>query len=206
MYKFEQYLNSDEVILYEGRPVSGKGSKNVGGEIFVIIFELVIQILLIWSIVTGTGDGANGINFNFIMIFGITLLFIGFCLYSIIYKLFLKQRAVKDDYYYLTNQRAFKYEVQKDKLVYGYLINYEEIRTDSCKGGYGDVYMGIIMNESGNSKEDMSKIMNHLITPDPQNMPFIQFESIKSPNKVAKIAKDAHMELLRQRNETITNK
>lgn len=206
MYKFEQYLNSDEIILYQGRPVPGKGSKHVGGEIFIIVFTLIIQLLMIWSVVTKTGDGANGVDVSFVIIFSVTLLFSGIGIYSIIYKLFLKQKVVIDDYYYLTNERVFKYESKKDKLVYGYLINYEEIYSDSCKDGYGDVYFGIIMKESGDSEEDMSKLMDHLITPDSQNMPTIKFESIKSPREVVKIAKDARRKLVQQGDVTTSNK
>lgn len=198
MYKIENYLNNNEQIIYEGRATLGKSSKAVGGEIFVIVFMLLIQVLLVWSVTTGTGDGANGINLSFIIIFGSTLLFSGICLYSLIYKLFLKQRMIKDYYYYLTNIRVLKYEFKNDKLVYGYLINYEDIHINSKKDNYGDVYMGIIMKDSSDAKNVLKKVINRMINQDPKNMPFIIFESVESPNNVARIAVEARKQLLKE--------
>ena len=41
MYDFNKYLGTNEKILWQGKPNLGKGSKNVGGEIFGIIFVLL---------------------------------------------------------------------------------------------------------------------------------------------------------------------
>ena len=69
MYNFEKELIRDEKIIYQGSPVPGKGAKNIGGLLFVFLFCLGLQILMIWSLVAKVGDGTGGINFSFIAIF-----------------------------------------------------------------------------------------------------------------------------------------
>lgn len=59
MFDFNNQLIEEETILYEGKPILGKTDKNILGELVVIGFILIIQILLVWSVVTKTGDGAN---------------------------------------------------------------------------------------------------------------------------------------------------
>ena len=190
MYNFEKHLEKDEKILYRGRPIPGKGDKSIGGCIFIILFMALMQGLMIWSVVTGTGDGADGINLSFIVIFGVTLLFDGIAFYNIFYLLFFKKKAVSDDYYCLTNKRAFKYESKKDKLVYGYLVNYEDMRCQNTKDGVGDVYMGIIMKESSSSEEDLIRVKDIMFNPNPENMPTMLFECVEKPRNVLKIAKE----------------
>lgn len=194
-YDFEKQLFKNEKIIYQGKPVPGSGSKDVGGLIFVLILTLLIQSLLIFSVVFKIGEGANGINLNFIIIFLVTLILDMFIVYGIVYKLFIKKKSIKDDFYCLTDRRALKYESKKDKLVYGYLANYDDIHCNSIKNGYGDVYMGIIYQETGDSKVDLSNIKKLSINPDIENMPFILFESIESPMKIAKLAREAREEL-----------
>lgn len=198
MYDFKKHLDDDEKILYEGRPVPGKGDTSIGGCLFIVIFMAIIQGIMIWSVITGTGDGAEGINLSFVVIFGGTLLFDAIAFYNIFYLLFFKKRAVSDDYYCLTNKRAFKYELKKDKLVYGYLVNYEEMKCLNRKDGYGDLYMGIIMKESSSPEKDMVKVKDIMFNPNPENMPTITFESITKPGEVLKIAKQAREEQLKK--------
>lgn len=195
MYDFNSNLIEDEKIIYEGRPVPGTGSKNIGGPLFIIGFITLMQFLLIWSVVTKTGDGAYGITPGFVIIFLVTLLFDAIAIYNLIYTLFIKKKAVADDYYCLTNKRALKYESKKDKLVFGYLINYEDIHYDSRKNGYGDLYMGIIYKETNDSIQDLNNIKDLLFNKDPKNMPWIIFESIEHPAQVGKLAKNARNEL-----------
>lgn len=201
MYDLKNHLDKDEKILYEDRPTPGKGDKSIGGCIFIVLFMALMQGLLIWSVVTGTGDGANGINLSFIIIFAVTLLFDAIAIYNIMYLSFFKKKSVSDDYYCLTNKRAFKYESKKDKLVYGYLVNYEDMRCLNIKDGYGDVYMGIIMKESNSPETDLAMVKDIMFNPNPQNMPMINFESVSKPNEVLKIAKLARDELLKSNNE-----
>lgn len=187
MHNFEQYLEDGENILYIGTPVPGKGSKNLGGLLFALFFVLGIMALPIWSVVAGIGDGKGGINFNFIIIVAVLLIFIGFIGWAIIYNLFIKKNAVKDDVYCLTNKRAFKYEIRKNKLVYGYLCNYKEVRIDSLKDNYGDVYMGIICGSTGDSRQDLSNVTELMFNPNPKDMPWLKFESIENPDQVASL-------------------
>lgn len=193
MNNFEQYLFPDEKILWQGRPVQGKGDKSVGGEIFVIIFVLLMQILLIWSVVYKVGDGADGVTLNFIIIFLATLVFDVICIQSILYKKIFKKYAVADDYYCLTNKRAIKYESKKDEICFGYLINYSHISSEFVKDGYGDLYMSVEYDES---IADESNLKDIVINNDKENMKNMHFESIKNPNEVKKIAKKAREELI----------
>lgn len=77
MYDFSRHLQPDEKILYQGRPVPGKGGKPIGWLLFVIIFLLVIMSIFIWAIVNKVGDGANGVDLKVIIFFMIFFLFIG---------------------------------------------------------------------------------------------------------------------------------
>lgn len=196
MYNFRTHLDDGEEILWQGQAFPGKGAKNIGGLLFLIIFVLGIQLLMIWSVVTGTGDGANGIDLSFIIIFGVTLLFSGIGIYGIVYNLFLKKKLVADDFYCLTDKRVFKYESNKNKLVYGYLMYYEEIRCDNVENGYGDLYFGIVLEESSDSVQTAAELKSIMANPNPENMPFINFESIEKPASVRNIAKQARKKIL----------
>lgn len=199
MYNFKEHLQEDEKILYEGRPVPGAGSKSIGGLIFVICFALGIQALMIWSVVTKTGDGAEGVNLGFIIMFLVATLFLGIGVYGLVYNLFLKKRQVADDFYCLTNIRAMKYEAKKDKLVFGYLEYYDDIYCSNVKNKYGDLYMGIVMDDSNSTSAHT--LVNLMTNPNPENMPFISFESIENPHKVMKLAKSARADMLQKSNQ-----
>jgi len=201
MFDFNKYLEKDEVILYEGRPSPGKGDKSIGGCMFIIGFMAIVQALMIWSVITGTGDGANGIDITFIIIFGVTLLFDSLAVYNIVYLKFVKKRAVQDDYFCITNKRALKYESKKNKLVCGYLVNYAQIECLNMKSGFGDLYMQIDVKESGDAAEDLAYVKDIMLNPNQENMPTMIFECIENPRNVAKIAKEARDKLLESNNK-----
>lgn len=203
MYNFQNNLLSDEKILYEGKPVPGKGGKNIGGFIFLICFVLLIQILLIWSVTTKTGDGAEGMSLGFIIIFLVSLLFLGLGVYGLLYNLVLKKKKVEDEFYCLTNMRAMKYNFKKNELVFGYLTYYDDIHCDNVKNNFGDLYMGILMDEesTGDTAQALLKLKDMMMNPNPENMPYINFESIENPYKVMEIAKNAKKEILQKINE-----
>ncbi len=200
MYNFSQHLMADEKILYQGRSVPGKGGKAVGGLVFLIFFALAIQGLMIWSVITKTGDGANGINLSFIVIFLAVTLFLGLGVYGLFYNLVLKKKVVADDFYCLTNMRAMKYEMKKNKLVFGYLAYYDEMRCDNVKDNFGDFYMGIVFNDeyTDDSLQTIAQLKNIIMNPNPENMPFINFESIENPYQVMKLAKEAKQNILQK--------
>lgn len=200
MYDLKKCLDNDEKILYEGKSFPGKGSKSIKGSLLLILFIGLVQGLMIWSVVTGTGDGAYGISFPFIMIMATTLLFDVIAIYNIIYLLFLKKRLVSDDYYCITNKRVFKYESKKDKLVYGYLASYEEIKILNEKDGYGDLYMGIILKENSSKEERMKVVKEHMLQSSSKPVPIIVFESIENPSGVVQIVQNARKELLEKQN------
>lgn len=189
MHDFSSNLLENEEILYQGRPVPGKGSKSIGGLIFVICFSLVTQIILIWSVITKTGDG---FDMGFIVIFLAAAVFEYIGISGIYYNLVKKKKEVADDFYCLTNMRAMKYEEKENKLVFGYLSHYDDIRCDNVKDNFGDVYMGIIIKEEKNDDlQKLSSIKDLMTNPDPLNMPFITFESIENPYRVMNLVQDA---------------
>ena len=196
MYNFSSHLLANEKILYQGQPVPGKGSKSLGGILFLICFALFIQVALIWSVVTKTGDGANGVNLTFIIIFLTATEFLGFGIYGLLYNLVLKKKQVADDFYCLTNIRAMKYEAKKNKLVFGYLAYYDDIHCNNVKDNFGDVYMGVVADEkSQNDISSLSVIKDLMMNPNPENMPLINFESIEDPYKVMNLVKEAKRDL-----------
>lgn len=190
MIDFNKYLEQNETILYKGKPHPNKGGKNIVGIIILLGFVLLCQILLILSVIFNHGS-----EIKFIISFLITLLFGGLGVYALIYNLFLKKRKVADDFYCITNKRALKYEAGKDKLVYGYLINYSDIHCGNVKDGYGDLYMSITKETTNDSIKDLNDLKNTLFNPNPENMPAINFESIENPKEVLQIAVKARNNL-----------
>lgn len=200
-FDFNSCLLDDEKILYQGRPTPGEGGKQVGGSLVVICFSLFMLGLLIWSLVTKTGDGANGINLTYIIIFAVVLLFLGLGIYSLIYNLFLKKRLVADDFYCITNMRALKYESGKNKLVFGYLACYNNIGCENIKNNYGDLSMAIeVDDDAGEDAASLLQVKDMLLHPDPENMPFLVFQSIENPEAVCQIAIKARDEVMKNVN------
>lgn len=200
-FDFNSCLLKDEKILYQGRPTPDKGSKQVGGTLFLICFSLVFLGLLIWSLVTKTGDGAGGISIAYIVFFVLSLFFLAIGIYSLVYNLFLKKRMLSDDFYCLTNMRALKYESRKKKLVFGYLASYNNIVCENMKNNYGDLSMSIdISNEIDENNPDLLKLKDMMLNPNPENMPFIVFQSIKNPKAVREIAKNARDDVIKENN------
>lgn len=194
MYDFNSILKEGETILYQGRPEPGKGDKSIGGEIFVVVFMLIMEGLIIWA---ATDDG---IDLNVIIVFSVALFFQGICIYSILYKCFLKKYKVADDHYCITNKRVIKYEEKENKLVYGYVMNYAQVEVVNVKKGYGDVQMNVVL---ANEEEDLEGVSvgefkNIMLNSNPENMPLMIFESVQNPRQVARIVKEARDALNRQ--------
>lgn len=91
-----------------------------------------------------------------------------------------------------------KYESTKDKLVFGYLASYDDIKCENLENGYGDLYMGMDLEHENDNNvvETFHTVKEVLLHPDPENMTFIMFESIEKTREVLKIAKEAHNQLL----------
>lgn len=205
-FDFNSCLLKDEKILYQGRPTPDKGSKQAGGTLFLICFSLVLLGLLIWSLVTKTGDGSGGISITYIVFFVLSLFFLAIGIYSLVYNLFLKKRMLSDDFYCLTNMRALKYESRKKKLVFGYLAYYSNIICENMKNNYGDLSMSIdidkVNNKSfdDNNPIDLLHLKDLMLDPNPENMPFIVFQSIKNPKAVCEIAIKARDDVIKENN------
>lgn len=201
MYDFSSYLLADEKILYQGCPVPGKGSKGIFGLIFIICFMVGIQILMIWSVATGIS--AEGIGFGFIGIFLVTIFFIVLCVYALFYNLVLKKKHVADDFYCLTNMRAIKYQEKNNKLIFGYLAYYDDIHCANVKDNFGDVYMGSSMEEENiedpqSAYQTLGNIKDMMTNLDPEDMPYIIFDSIEKSYEVMNLAKEAKQKLLQK--------
>lgn len=196
MYNFEKHLQENEVILYQSRAVPGKGGKAVGGSLFLIIFSLFINGCLVYSFLSNN-NFENGI-FGFIIVFLIVSVFFILGVYNLIYNFFLKKKQVSDDFYCLTNIRVFKYESKIDKLVFGYIANYEQIYCSNVKDNFGNLHMEIIMENNDNTLQNINTLKELLTNPDPENMPFIIFESIENPNYVMNLIVEAKEKLKKQ--------
>lgn len=193
MFDFNKVLTENEEIIYKAQPVAGKGDKSIKGPIFGILFIFVCQLLLVLSLVFKIGDGENGINLSFIIIFAVTLLFDGILLYSIIYNLFIKQKSVSDDYFCITNKRVLKYQDRKQELQFGYLYYYASIEISNEKDGFGDITF------TSNQIEE-EEILSIMFKPNKENMPSITFESVANPKEVVDIARKARKDLISNEN------
>lgn len=205
-FDFNSCLFKDEKILYQGRPTPGKGSKHVGGLLFLICFSLACLGLLIWSLVTKTGDGAYGISLTYTIFFIVLSAFLLLGIYGLVYILFFKKRMVSDDFYCLTNMRAIKYESRKKKLVFGYLAYYSDIHCSNIKNNHGDLFMSVNLangNFTDGKEPTLLELKDIMLHPNPENMPSICFESIENPEGVYQVAIKARDDVMREINSKI---
>ena len=192
-YDFSQHLEEGEEILCECRPCPGKGSKNIGGIAVIVGFCVVVVALLVTSLVFGIGDGADGFDMTYLIFFTVIGLFLAIALSSFIYNVFLKKKAVSDDFYCVTNKRVMKYESKKDKFVCGYIENYVHISYTNEKDGYGDITMSVNPDKAGIDTDSVSGMIdfkNMMLHPNAENMPTMTFESVEHPRRVGKIIKE----------------
>lgn len=65
---------------------------------------------------------------------------------------------------------------------------------------YGNLRMsgGMDFNQNVVNFQEVLKLKELMLHPDPQNMPGIEFQSIKNPEEVLEIAKNARNELLKE--------
>ena len=196
MFDFNQILMANEKILYEGKPTPGKGHKGIAGILGLFAFVFIWCGILIWSVVTQTGDGENGIDGTFIIMFLAGLLFGAVGVYAFIYNVILKKKRVADDIFCLTNMRALKYETTTQKLTSGYLIKYNQIEVQNFKDGFGDVYMGIVAPDNLTDEQQMIFLKENIFNKNENDMPNMIFECVENPYSIAKIAQQCHEELL----------
>ena len=193
MYNFEQHLFKDEKILYEGRAVPGEGGKSISGLLMAVGAMLFIQLLLIIDIQYKKSQGIE-VDYPITIIFMFTFLFEGLAIWGLIYNIFLKKKEVADDFYCITTKRAFKYEAKTNKLIFGYLEYYEDMKIYNEKDNFGDLYMGIAISEDDKiSPQELKELM---FNPNPENRPNITFESIENPKYVLELSRQARYEIL----------
>ncbi len=194
MYHFESKLLPGETILYKGTGTPKKGNRSPAAIIVLLVFAVVVQAVLIWSVKYEGGEGKSGIGFTWAFFFGVMVIFELLAIYNAFHLYFLKDRIAKKSEYCLTNQRAMVYDTKKDYLVYGYLREYTVVATSHEKGKYGDLYMNIgYTDESGNISFD--KIKRIWFQKDSQNMAALTFLCVEQPKKLKKMVKEAKEKL-----------
>ena len=87
----------------------------------------------------------------------------------------------------ITDLRVMKYNKKKNKLVFGYIENYDLVFIDNEKGKYGDLCM----------QKDMFKddLIMETMHQNPEDMTCIIFNSIENPEHVKEIFKGAAKKL-----------
>lgn len=204
MYNFESELYKDEYILYQGQAKAGKGSKNIVGLLIIFCFAFVMQLIVVNSVNNGKGDFANGITFEVVILFLATVLFEIIAINGLIYNCFIKKKSVDGNCYCITNKRALKYERKKDKLICGYLENYDDIKIYSEKKNVGDLHMQMEkMNGTGKEIEDLKLAKEIIFNKDEENMPYIIFESVENPKELLTIVQTARDELMNNINNNM---
>lgn len=186
----DSMLLPDEEILYKGVAVPGKGSKSLLG-IIIMIAVCLVPIIAISEF--------SQIGISMMIVMAIALLFIGIAVYAFIYNFILKNRKIKGQEYFITNQRAIIYSSKKNEFKIGYLNRFDEFRVDNEKDNFGDVYMGIVADKNNNSEENLELIRDTLLNPDKDNMNTIYFELVENPYQVMKIAMEQRKKLVPNR-------
>lgn len=203
MYNFSSLLNSEEEILWTGKPNFSGKRKSIAGEIFLILFTVVVQIIMICSVIFKVGDGADGFSFSFIVIF-LAFSFFGILgVYSILNKLLLEKKLCSDDEYCITNKRIMIYKGKKDEVWYGYIINYHIIEVEEVEKGCGDLILSVMHLDDD---EGMRKIINNVKHFDTTNLMNIHLISVDNVYEVRKLV-SKQRQLLINSNEmpTISN-
>lgn len=196
MFNFNQVLMANEQIIYEGKPTPGKGGKGILGILIILAFVALWCGLLIWSVKTGTGDGADGITIEFIIMMLAGILLGVLAIYMFIYNFFIKKKAVADDIYCLTNMRALKYEFKDQKLSCGFLIKYGQIEVQNEKDNFGDVYMGIVAPDNLTEDEQLLFLKETLLNKKIDDMANMLFECVENPYAIMQQAIAARNQLL----------
>ena len=197
MYDFEKILYENEKILYKGISFPEKGDKNLKGILLLSGFSVLVQFLLIWS--TINKDRTGDINISFIIIYLFSLSFLVLAIYLFINNFFLRKINLRGNCFGITNKRVVKYEKKKDKITFGYLVNYNIIECHQIKNGYGDLHFQVNL-ENKVSTDDirlLKELKNIALYPNPENMPHLEFEGIENPENVRNLAINARNEVLK---------
>lgn len=172
MYDFSKMLGENEKILWQGKPNLGKGSKNVGGEIFGIIFVLIFAIIFISQSIP------IFIGCNIILII---------LVYSIIFKLFLRDKKINGEFYCITNYRIMQFNSNTNDLIQAQLIDFNIVYCDNVKDEYGDFIIMKKSYENDNVIDSINGIINSKNS--------FSFQAIENPEKVKDITKKAMSDL-----------
>ena len=196
MNNFNECLRDNEKIIWSGKPNPKKRGKDIAGEIFLIIFTIVVQAIMVFSVTHEIGDGKAGISLGFIIIFLAVTFFGVISIYSIISKLFLMNYKTKKDEYCITDKRVIVYKGRKKEIWYGNIINYYNIETNNVKKKYGDLILAV---EYLDENEGLKTLGKNLINPDKTNLAFINLVSIENVKKVKDLVTKQRQELIKEK-------
>ncbi len=190
-FNFKNELLIGEEIIYEGKPNLSKGNKNIVKEILFIVFILIVQIFIIFSSQIGNNPEANTNELYFaIGIFGVFQILL---IHGILYKVYLKNKIIKNNQYCVTNSRILKYIGNKKRLVSGNIKEYELITilniTKDNKFGDLQIAKNWAENIPNNKKEQVNSLKTYISTDHTQDQLGFIFESIENPREVEKIIK-----------------
>lgn len=182
----ETVLLPDEEVLYRGSVSVNKSSKNIIGFILLIAFVTIVFLII----------GEVGLkDANIILMFIVALLFLGFAIYGLICNLFLKNKNIIGNQYFITTKRAIIYSVKKKEFKIGNLDRFDVFRVDNEKDKFGDVYMGVTPNISDDLKQRVTEITDMLLKQDKNNMDSICFASVENPYQVLELVKKQRKKL-----------
>lgn len=193
MYDFSQHLEVDEKIIYQGQSFHGKGNNGIKEFFIVKIVALVVDIPLFIMIFFPSYSNADILTYIFFSLFSV------FFNYTAIYQIYYarkKRKQLANNFYCLTNQRAIKYDYNNNEIFFGSLRQYEDVRCYRVKDGYGDLYMGIILENGGSTGEELSTATKMLKDPDSTDMPYMEFTSIKDPESVKNLIIKVRQDIL----------
>ena len=193
MFDFHLYLEDNEEILYEGRPVPGKGNKQLGGILLIILFTGSLLALFLSNAKFSDNLLSAKSNLSYILMLCLILFFLGLGCYALLYNFVFKKIQTSDDFYCLTNRRVMKYESRNQQLSYGYLGNYQRIYCTNEKDGFGDVHFegNVTQNVPIDPKEKLRYIKEAALHPDRENTPSMLFESVEYPGAIQRLAETA---------------
>ena len=188
MYDFTKHLEPDEKILYQCKAVP----KSSITSSFIFLLLMIVMILL--EIITYFIFIEYHKNIVILIMFIILLFFNILFATGFIYNLFINRSKAKNCFYCLTNKRVFRYNLKKNKLIYGYLIDYADIRIHNVSHNCGDIYMGVILSSTSDVKTDLVNLAT--VLSDSKNKPYICFSCIENPEYVLSLIRSARADLL----------
>ena len=184
MFDFNTVLTDNETIIYQGKPIPGKGKFNIKKTLSALLFLIFIEIAILIT--------QENIFDNLLFII-IILIFILALLQAMKYNTIIRNKIAKENLYCMTNFRVLQYNTKENKLYYGYLARFSIIEIFNENNGYGDVSFSVNLKTETGDKFSLKKIKK--LSKDRTNMLEITFLCIKDPKEIVKLAEAAREKL-----------